>query len=73
MDAGTSTVTPENKPGETNPEKPEGGKDTPKGGSGDGRGKDGKPTPAPERKKPCEAQRGQALQAVQRHGESAAG
>jgi len=51
MDAGTLTVTPENKPGETNPEKPEGSKDTPKGGSGDGRGKDGKPTPSPERKK----------------------
>ena len=58
MDAGTLTVTLENKPGETNPEKQpgaeksDGSKDTPKGGSADsGRGKDGKPTPSPERKK----------------------
>src|SRR6202046_2536386 len=56
MEAQTLAVTPENKPGETNPEKPEGVKDAPKSGSqsgsGDGgKGKDAKPTPAPERKK----------------------
>src|ERR1700735_4884907 len=56
MEAQTLAVTPENKPGETNPEKPEGVKDAPKSGSGSGdsgKGKDGKPTPspAPERKK----------------------
>jgi ribose-phosphate pyrophosphokinase len=66
MEAQTSTVTLENKPGETNPEKqtgpdkPEGAKDAPKSGSGSGsssgpgdggKGKDAKPTPAPERKK----------------------
>ena len=60
MEAQTSTVTLENKPGETNPEKPEGSKDAPKSGSGSGsgsgsadsgKGKDAKPTPAPERKK----------------------
>jgi len=62
MEAQTLAVTPENRPGETNPEKPEGAKDAPKSGSGSGsssgsgdsgKGKDGKPTPspAPERKK----------------------
>src|ERR1700729_1525192 len=66
MEAQTSTVVPENKPGEINPdkqtssEKPEGAKDAPKSvsqsgsitGSGDGgKGKDAKPTAAPERKK----------------------
>jgi ribose-phosphate pyrophosphokinase len=62
MEAQTLAVTPENKPGETNPEKPEGAKDAPKSGSGSGsssgsgdsgKGKDGKPTPSPgpERKK----------------------
>ncbi|MEI9969054.1 MAG: ribose-phosphate pyrophosphokinase [Terracidiphilus sp.] len=60
MEAQTSTVTLENKPGETNPEKPEGAKDAAKSGSGGGsgsgsgdggKGKDAKPTPAPERKK----------------------
>ncbi len=58
MDAATSTVTLENKPGETGPEKHEAGKETPKigsgGGSGDGgKAKDARPTPAPERKKPA--------------------
>ena len=58
METGTLTVTLENKAGEAatekqpGPEKPEGSKDTPKGGSGDsGKGKDAKPSPAPERKK----------------------
>jgi ribose-phosphate pyrophosphokinase len=58
MEAETSTVVLENKPGEATlekqpgPEKPEGSKDAPKSGSGDGgRGKDGKPAPSPERKK----------------------
>jgi ribose-phosphate pyrophosphokinase len=58
MEAATSTVTLENKPGETSPEKPEGSKDAPKGGSGSGSGdggkpKDAKPAPSPERKKPA--------------------
>src|ERR1700691_1709258 len=57
MEAQTLTATPENKPGETNPEKPEGAKDAPKSGSqsgsgsgsGDGgKGKDSKPTPTPD-------------------------
>jgi ribose-phosphate pyrophosphokinase len=54
VETGTSTVTLEEKnPGQPAPDKPEGGKDAPKGGSGDGsKGKDGKPAPAPERKKP---------------------
>ncbi|HEY1805584.1 MAG TPA: ribose-phosphate pyrophosphokinase [Terracidiphilus sp.] len=59
MEAATSTVVLEKKPGETGPEKPEGGKDTPKnpavsvpaGGSGDGKAKEPKLSPAPERKK----------------------
>ncbi len=62
MEAATSTVTLENKPGETGPEKQPGpekheaGKDAPKGGSGSGsvdggKAKDARPTPAPERKK----------------------
>jgi len=60
MEAETLTATLENKPSETipekqpGPEKSEGSKDAPKSGSGDGgRGRDGKPTPAPERKKPA--------------------
>jgi len=58
MEAATSTVTLENKPGETGPEKHEAGKETPKigsgGGSGDGnKAKDARPAPAPERKKPA--------------------
>src|SRR5271166_3074774 len=53
METGTSTVSLEEKnPGQPAPEKPEGGKDAPKGGSADGgKGRDGKPLPAPERKK----------------------
>jgi ribose-phosphate pyrophosphokinase len=57
MEAETSTLILENKPGETGPDrqsgsdKPEGAKDSPKGGSSDGgKGKDAKP--APERKRP---------------------
>src|SRR5271166_1833892 len=53
METGTSTVSLEEKnPGQPAPEKPEGGKDAPKGGSADGgKGRDGKPLPEPERKK----------------------
>ena len=55
METGTLTVTvEENKPGEPNLEKQDGGKNLPKGGAGDGaKGKDAKQTPAPERKKPA--------------------
>jgi ribose-phosphate pyrophosphokinase len=60
MEAETLTATLENKPGEaiqekqTSLEKSDGSKDAPKSGSGDGgRGKDGKPAPSPERKKPA--------------------
>ena len=57
MEAGTSTVTQESKPGETNPEKQPGpekpdNKNAPKSGGGDGaKARDAKP--APERKKPA--------------------
>jgi len=54
MEAGTSTATLEgNKPGEPGPEKQDGSKEAPKGVAGEGaKGKDSKPTPGPERKKP---------------------
>ncbi|MGB8032142.1 MAG: ribose-phosphate pyrophosphokinase [Terracidiphilus sp.] len=56
MEAATSTVTLENKPGEAGPEKHEASKDAPKGGSGSGsvdggKSKEPKLAPAPERKK----------------------
>src|SRR5271166_6091290 len=53
METGTSTVSLEEKnPGQPAPEKPEGGKDAPKGGSAEAaKAKDGKMNPAPERKK----------------------
>ncbi len=53
MEMGTLTATLEgNKPGEPSPEKPDGSKDAPKGGSGEaGKGKDANKAPAPERKK----------------------
>jgi len=53
MEMGTSSVTlEEKKPGEPSPEKPESGKDGPKGGSDEvPKAKDAKPTP--ERKKPA--------------------
>ncbi len=58
MEAGTSTVTQESKPGETNlekqpgPEKPD-SKNAPRSGGGDvAKTRDAKLTPAPERKKP---------------------
>ena len=52
METGTSTVMEEKNPGQPNPEKPEGGKDAPKSGPGESpKAKDGKPAPAPERKK----------------------
>ena len=59
MEAGTSTVTQESKPGEPNPEKQPGpekpdSKNAPKSGGGDGaKARDAKLTPAPERKKPA--------------------
>jgi len=52
MEVEMSTATLENKPSETGPEKHDAGKDTPKGGSGDGgKSKEPKLAPAPERKK----------------------
>src|SRR5579863_743903 len=65
MEAATSTVVLENKPGEAttekqpSPEKHEGSKDTPKspsgsgpsGGTGDGKAREAKPSTAPDRKK----------------------
>jgi len=54
MEAGTSTATLEgNKPGEPSPEKQDASKEAPKGVARESaKGKDFKPTPAPERKKP---------------------
>ncbi|MGB7267520.1 MAG: ribose-phosphate pyrophosphokinase [Terracidiphilus sp.] len=53
METGTLTATMEgNKPGEPSPDKPEGGKDAPKGGSGEtAKGKEPNKASAPERKK----------------------
>ena len=78
MESQMLAVTPENKPGETNPEKPEGAKDARKSGSQSGPGS--VQVTAARAKMPSrprlqsarrpEAQRRQALQAVQRHSKS---